>query len=203
MPLRIKRDADFERRDAADAFNQFRRGAITLRVWLIRSRHAGHVAPERHDMADAGVPIGLHDLVDLAARRAHASQMRGGLEGSLFDNALDSGMGALAGRTAGAIGHRDESRLQRLAPLDRRPQRRFRLVRPGRGEFERHRKRPSVADHVLKTHAASLSFSLGALLAAAVHNLTVSLSADGVAGAMVSLSPLFRPAPAKQPSTSR
>ena len=49
---------------------------------------------------------------------------------------LDGGVGALAGRSAGAIGDRDEARLQRRQRLDRAPQRLVHRVGLGREEFE-------------------------------------------------------------------
>ena len=82
MAFGIKGDADLERRDAADACDQFRRGSIAFGMGAIGPVHVRHVAAQRHDMADAGIPIAAHDLVDLGRGTRHAGQMRGGLQRS-------------------------------------------------------------------------------------------------------------------------
>src|ERR1700744_6163238 len=103
---------------------------------LIRTSHPGHVAAQRHDVANAGIPITLHDLVDLAFRGTDTGQMRRGLERGFFDDALDGGVGAFPRRTARAISDRDEGWPKRLQPLDRSPQKGFSLLPLGRRKFE-------------------------------------------------------------------
>src|SRR4051812_24326654 len=110
MSLGIKGNADFERRNLLDSGNQFRRGSVASGMWLVRRFHARHVAAQRRDMTDAGVPIAAHDIVELPARRRYAGQMRGRLQAGLLDDALDGGMGAPTRRTTGAIGDRDKGR---------------------------------------------------------------------------------------------
>ena len=55
----------------------------------------------------------------------------------LREDALDGRVGALAGRAAGAVGHRDEIRLQRREPRDRFPERLLHLRGLRRKKFER------------------------------------------------------------------
>jgi hypothetical protein len=71
---------------------------------------AGRIAAQGDDMADADVVVAADDFVDLAARRANAGQMRGRQQVGLSQDTGDGGMGALAGRSAGAIGNGDEVR---------------------------------------------------------------------------------------------
>src|SRR3546814_19209493 len=88
-------------------------------------------------MADTGRPIGTGDVIDLLASRLDAGKMRGGLKRRLASDAFDRGVGALAGRAAGAIGDRDEARRERLQRLPRLPHGLLHLLRPGRDAFER------------------------------------------------------------------
>src|SRR5579883_1693095 len=124
--------------------------------------------------------------------------MRRRLQACFLDNALDRGVGALAGRTARAIGDRDECRRQRLQPANAGPQIGFGFIRPGRREFERDRQGTGIGDQLFKAHAASF---LLLALAVANHSLTVSFSL-WLRGAMVSLPALLKPAAANQLSTS-
>ena len=82
------------------------------------------------------VPIIARDLVDFLAGRADAGQMRRGRQRGFLEDPLDRRVGALSGRSAGAVGDRDEARLQRLEGLDRLPQRLLHLLRLRREEFE-------------------------------------------------------------------
>ncbi len=98
---------------------------------------ARRIAAQRHDMAHAGGAIIADHLVHFLARGGDAGQMRRRRQRRLVQDALDGGMGALAGGAAGAIGHRDEIRAQRRKPRHRLPQRLLHLLRLGRKEFER------------------------------------------------------------------
>src|SRR6478735_8913231 len=62
--------------------------------------------------------------------------MRGRSEVRLLENPLDRGVRALAGRPAGAIGHRQEARTQGLQCFDRLPERVSHLLGLGWEEFE-------------------------------------------------------------------
>ncbi len=77
-------------------------------------------------------------------------------------DALDRRMGALAGRAAGAVGHRDEIRRQRRQPRDRLPQRLLHLRRLRREEFERDMQPASVAGAASGLRAAGSSRHLAA-----------------------------------------
>ena len=124
MLLRIGRHRDLDVGIALlDAGDQFGRGLVAVGMRRIGGADpGGGIAAQRHDMADADVVILRHHVVDLAARGADAGQMRGRDQAGLVQDAGDGGMGALAGRTAGAIGHRDEIRRQRRQPVDGVPQ---------------------------------------------------------------------------------
>ena len=100
----------------------------------------GGIAAQRHDVADADLVIAGDDLVDLAARGADAGQMRGRQQRGLAEDAGDGGMGALAGRSAGAIGHRDEIRRERRQPVDGLPQVLLHLLGLRREELEGDRR---------------------------------------------------------------
>jgi hypothetical protein len=102
---------------------------------------AGRIAAQRHDVADADLVIAADDIVDLAARRADAGQMRGRQQAGFVEDAGDGGMGALAGRSAGAIGHRDEIGRQRRETLDGVPQAALHLLGLGREELKGDRGR--------------------------------------------------------------
>ena len=123
MAFGIKGDADLEGRDAADARDQFRRGAGSR-------RDAGDRAPPCRACRRAAPRYGGCRRPNSPARSRRSrpcdapTQVRcaAGLRRGLLDNALDGGMGALARGTARAIGHRDKSGRQRLQPLDRGPQ---------------------------------------------------------------------------------
>ena len=126
--------------------------------------------------------------------------MRGGLERGFFDDALDGGVGALARRTARAIGDRDESGLQRLQPLDRAP---TALLPPRPSWAARIRttrdRAPSVGDQDLAGSCRLLDF--GRAFGGGEPEFDGELFRwSRRAGAMVSLPRGFRPAPANQPS---
>jgi len=61
-----------------DAGHEIGRSAIAIRMRGVGGADAiRRIAAQRHDMADADVVIAADDIVDLAARRANAGQMRG------------------------------------------------------------------------------------------------------------------------------
>ena len=94
------------------------------------------VAAQRHDMAHARVVIGAERPADFVLRRADAGQMRGGLHRRFAHEPRDGRVRALAGRAAGAVGDRDEVRVERLEPLRRLPEVRLHLRRLRREELE-------------------------------------------------------------------
>src|SRR6202012_865586 len=69
-----------------------------------------------------------------------AGQMRGRQQVSLAENAGDGGMGALAGRAAGAIGHRNEAGIERLQAADGLPKTLLHVSGLRRKEFEGNRR---------------------------------------------------------------
>ena len=98
---------------------------------------ARRIAAQRHDVAHARLPIGADHAVDLIARRADASEMRGRRQRGLGEDALHRRVRALARRAARAVRDRDEIRPQGAKPLDRVPQRALHLVGLRREELER------------------------------------------------------------------
>src|SRR5262245_18885722 len=88
-------------------------------------------------MADTRLAIIRDHAVDLLARCRYAGEMRGGRQRRLRQNPLDGRVRALARRSAGAVGDRDEVGAQRRKPCDRFPKRRFHLLGLGWKEFER------------------------------------------------------------------
>ena len=98
-----------------------------------------HDLPPRmlHAMARTGAVLDRRTATRLR-NRVDAGEMRGRLEMRLLQDAGDGGVSALAGRTAGAVGHRDESRIERLEPADGAPQRLLHRLRSRREELERH-----------------------------------------------------------------
>src|SRR5882724_11447679 len=124
MLFRIRRHRDFDLRiSSLDAGHELGRGFVTIRMRGVGGADAaGRIAAKRHDVADADPVIAADDLVDLAPRSADASQMRGRKKLGFSEDAGDGGVGALAGRTARAIGHRHEIRSERRQALDGVPE---------------------------------------------------------------------------------
>ena len=70
MLLGIAGDRDLEARDFLQAGDEIGRIDIAAGMRLVRAAGAaGGIAAQRHDMADAGVPIIARDSVDLRLRR--------------------------------------------------------------------------------------------------------------------------------------
>ena len=99
----------------------------------------GRVAPQREHVAHAGVGVLPDDLAQLGDGRAHAGEVRDRGHRGLGRDALGDAYRAVAGRAAGAVGHRHERRGQPLELAQRLPQRALALVGLGREELERVR----------------------------------------------------------------
>ena len=148
MLLRIGRDRHLEIADALDPGDEF--GGILVSAGMRRvgcAEAARRIAAQRHDMPDADVAIIAHHRIDFLARGIDAGQMRRRHQRGLVEHALHGRVRAFAGRTAGAIGHRHEMRMQRREPLDRVPERTLHLLGLGRKEFERHLQRLAASVH--------------------------------------------------------
>ena len=130
MLLRIGRDRNLEIGiTLLDAGDQVGRALIAVGMRLIgRADAGGGIAAQRHDVADADLVIARDHVVDLALRCADAGQMRGRRQIGLFEDAGDGRMGALAGRSPGAIGHRHEIGGKRRQPVDGFPERALHLL---------------------------------------------------------------------------
>jgi hypothetical protein len=142
MLLGIDADQHLERGDAAQRRRQLGRVLVAVLARHVDAADAAlarrRVAAQRHDVAHADVPVVVDHLVDLGAAGADAGQVRGRLQRGLVEDPLDGAVGALAGRAPGAVGHRDEGRVQRGQTGDRLPQALFHLLGLRRKELERH-----------------------------------------------------------------
>ena len=137
MLFRIARHRNLEIPDALQTCHEI--GCVHIAAWMRHIFGAGAlsgIAAQRHDVANACIPVRLGDGVDFVFRRIDARQMRGRLQARLPDQAGDGCVRAFARRAAGAIRDRDEFRTQRCKARDRRPQRLFHLFRFRRKELE-------------------------------------------------------------------
>jgi hypothetical protein len=134
--LGIGRDRDVERRHLLEPRDQLGGVGIAARVRLVILPRLGRVAAQRDQVPHPDVPIAARDFVDLLARRSDAGQMGGRGQLGFGDDPLDGGVGALAGRAAGAVGHRHKARPERRQRLDRPPQRFGHRFGLGREKFE-------------------------------------------------------------------
>ena len=89
-------------------------------------------------MAHACFPISIRDFSNLAFAGFYAREMRGSRRVRFLRNSRDRIVRALACRSAGAVGDRDEARRKRLQRLHRFPKRFFHLRGLGREEFKTH-----------------------------------------------------------------
>ena len=77
MFFRIGRDRDFEVGDALDAGDEIGGVAIAARMRRVALADAANgIAAQRHDVAHAGLRIGVDHRVDVGAGRGDAGQMR-------------------------------------------------------------------------------------------------------------------------------
>ena len=160
--FRIGRHRDVERADAANPRDEVR--SIPVALWMRRERLADalcRVTAQRHDATDPCFLIAPHHRIDLVPRRADAGEMRGRVDPGLGLHPADHPERALARRAAGAVGHRDEARMQWRQLVDRLPEPLLHDVSLGRKELERDLEfRPLVRAHaaravgVVSTHVA-------------------------------------------------
>ena len=80
---------------------------------VLAAHAARRIAAQRHDMADAGIPVGARDVVDLALGGGHAGEVGRGIDAGFALQPRDGVMGTLARRAAGAVGHRKKLRFER------------------------------------------------------------------------------------------
>ena len=94
------------------------------------------IAAQRHDVAHAGVAIGA--TTSSTSSRVAATQVRcaAGFSVGFLDDARDGGVGALARRAAGAVGHGHEARPSGARRSIELPQGLLHLVGLRREEFE-------------------------------------------------------------------
>src|SRR5690606_7460288 len=161
MAFGIAADADLEVVQLAQAGDQVGRIGIAVGMRHEFSGALRRVAAQGDDMPDAGLPVMFGHLVDLASRGADAGQMRRRAQAGFLQDADHGVVGALAGRAAGAIGDRDEARIERRQAQHAAPQAFLHLRRLGREELEGDLQRPGtprgIGIAVGECHAASLS----------------------------------------------
>jgi hypothetical protein len=97
------------------------------------------VAAQRDDVTHTGLPVTARNLQDFLAGRAHAREVRRRRQRGLVEDSRHDIVRALARRPVGAIGHRDEARIERREPLQRDPERALHLDVVRRKELERKR----------------------------------------------------------------
>ncbi len=107
--------------DGLNAGHQIGRRLVAIGMRTIGFADLRHITAKRNDVAHARSPIIPDNLVDLLATCPHAGQMRGGSEVRFFDDAFDGCMSSPACRSARAVGHRNERRLQWRKTLDSAP----------------------------------------------------------------------------------
>ena len=88
----------------------------------LESTHIGHVAAQRHNVANTGAGIIIDNAIDLGFGSGDAGQMRGRFQIGFVDNAFDASMRAVACRAARAISHRHEIGGQWRKPSDGLPE---------------------------------------------------------------------------------
>ena len=129
-----------------DASDQIGGRSVAFGVRRIsRAEPAGGVAAQRHDMADANLVISRHHLIDIAAWRVNAGEMRRRREAGFGEDAGNGRVGAFPGRTAGAIGHRNEIGGKWREAADGLPETALHLFGFGRKKFKRDRGRQRAA----------------------------------------------------------
>ena len=141
MALGIAADDDVETAFRRDCGGQFGRIGVTVRTRNIGAADAvsaRRIAAQGHDVAHPGVAIALDDRVDLLAAGLDTGQVGRRRQGRFRQDPLHRPVRALAGRTAGAIGDRDELGRQRGQTGHGLPQIGLGLVGLGRKELERH-----------------------------------------------------------------
>ena len=111
MDFGIGRDRQLERMLAGEAFNQCGGGGITIGVrHELAAGFRWSIAAQCDHMPHPGVPVLLCDFGDFSLARTDAGEVRGGHQRGFADQPRDGGVGALAGRAACAVSHRNEAR---------------------------------------------------------------------------------------------
>src|SRR5215468_1884946 len=137
MLLRIHRYRNLDISNAFYAAHQIRCIAIALRMRRIAFSNAtDRIATQRHNVANTGRHIRADHTIDLRAVGSHAGQMRSRCERGLRYDPPDSRVGALACRSAGAVGDGDEGGGEWRESRDRLPQGFFHLLGLRRKELE-------------------------------------------------------------------
>ena len=136
MDLGIDTNRNLEIMAALQARHQFSRRRIAIGTRFEADILGRRVTAQRDDMTDAGLPIGIGNLVDLAAAGVDTGQVCRRRDRRIAGDAGDGGMGPFTRRTAGAIGYRHKPRAKRCKRFNRFPQRLLHCLGLGRKKFE-------------------------------------------------------------------
>ena len=204
MALRIGSDRHLKAH-VGGVQDQFGGRSIAAGRGFVRRIEAGwRIAAQGHDVAHAGGMIVAKRLANFITCGADTGQMRRGLHRRLARHAFDQRVGALAGRTAGAVSDRHEGGIQWLEARGRFPQVRLHVRVFRREKLERDMNlRPGAAQRKgFRSHQAnsvslfrkSSEMTRGS---SAIHSATVSLPASPLAGGTRSRRMAARPASAR------
>ena len=138
MHFRVGGDRDFEVPDFPETGNEVGRIGVSVGVRLVVVRTFGRVAAQCDEMPHAHVPVLARNVVDFAATRPDAGQVRRGRQVGLVEDALHRVVRSLTRGAVRAVGHGNETRRQHLEPVDRLPQCRLGLLRMRGKELERY-----------------------------------------------------------------
>ena len=148
--LRERGHPDAEIADRPDQADQIRRVAKALRMGEpVGVRVTRRVTAQGEHVVHPDRGVRADHLPELGHRVVHRGQVPDRGERGLLGDPARHPDRPVPGRSAGAVGHRDEGRPQRLELPDRQPQLLFLGLRLGRHELERERLAPGreqVAD---------------------------------------------------------
>ena len=132
MHFGISRHGNIEIRHFAQQLDQIRR---VKRFFVVTG---GLVAAQRHDAADAAVPVIFGDLAQFVGRGIDAGQVRRGIQPRFLFDSFDNSVRTVAFAGVGAVSNGDEFRTQGLQTSDRVPQHGFHLFVFRREKLERY-----------------------------------------------------------------
>ena len=121
MAFRIGGDADFKIGDALQPVNKVGGVCVTIFRRLEFIRALGRIAPQRHHVAHADIPVAPGRVIDFAAAVADAGQMRRRNKIGIAQDASDGIESAFARAAAGAISDGDEFGFERRQADNRAP----------------------------------------------------------------------------------
>jgi hypothetical protein len=136
MHFGVSRDRDVEVCNFPQSRDEIGRICITAGRRQVFPAAGGRITAQRHEVANAHIPVFARNIVDLLPARINAGQVRSDGEVRFINDALDDVMGAFSRRSIRPVGHGDEVRRERLKPLDRFPQSLLHLLGVRREELK-------------------------------------------------------------------